>query len=341
MKAMLRSLAAVVATAATLATAQAQAPSVLTTVKQRGTLNCGIGPGLTGFYQTDTKGEWGGFDVDFCRAIAAAVLDDPKKVSFKPVSAKDRLTVVQTGEVDILSRTTTWTMSRDTGQGISFAGIVIYDGQSFMLRKKLNVNSIKELSGASICTTTGTTTELNLADYFRSRGLKYESVLFEKTDDALAAYTSGRCDAYTTDRNGLFSERLRLPDPDNHIILPEMISKEPLSPAVRSGDMQWFNIVRWTVAALINAEELGITKANVDEMLKSQNPEIRRFLGVDGNLGKGLDLTNDWAVRIIKAVGNYGEMFERNLGKDSPLKISRSLNNLWTNGGLMYGLPMR
>lgn len=326
---------------ASVATAQGQTSSTLETVKQRGTLNCGVGQGLPGFYQTDAQGEWTGFDVDICRAVAAAVLNDPKKVTFKPVSAKDRFTVVQTGEVDILSRTATWTMSRDTGLGLAFAGIVIYDGQGFMVRKKLNVASVKELNGASICTTTGTTTELNLADYFRTHKIKYELVLFEKTDDAISAYGSGRCDAYTTDRNGLAAERLRLPNPEEHIVLPEVISKEPLSPAVRQGDFQWLNIVKWTIAALINAEELGITSANVDEMMKSTNPEIKRLLGVESDLNKALNLPNDWAVRIIKAGGNYGEIFERNLGPKSRLQISRSLNNLWTNGGLMYGLPIR
>jgi len=232
-------------------------------------------------------------------------------------------------------------MSRDTSLGLAFAGVVIYDGQGFMVRKKLNVASTKELNGATICTTTGTTTELNLADYFNTLKLKYELVLFEKTDEAISAYSSGRCDAYTTDRNGLAAERLRLPDPEEHIILPEMISKEPLSPAVRQGDFQWFNIVKWTIAALINAEELGVTRANVDEMSKSTNPEVRRLLGVEGDFGKPLGLPADWAARAIKAVGNYGEIFERNLGKDSKLKISRSLNNLWTKGGLMYGLPIR
>jgi general L-amino acid transport system substrate-binding protein len=313
----------------------------LKAVKDRGSLICGVSQGLPGFSNPDDKGAWTGLDVDFCRAVAAAVLNDAKKVSYKPTTAKERFTALQSGEVDLLSRVTTWTMSRDSAMGLAFVGIMYVDGQGLMVPKKLGVKSAKELNGASVCVATGTTTELNLADYFRTNNMTYKPVVFEKADEVNAAYDSGRCDVYTTDQSGLYSQRLRLRNPEEHVVLPEVISKEPLGPLVRQGDFQWFTLNKWVYFALLNAEELGVTSSNVDEMLKSSNPEIRRLLGVEGDFGKGIGLENDWAVRIIKSVGNYGEIYERNLGLNTPLKIARGLNNLWSKGGLQYAPPIR
>ena len=313
----------------------------LTTVKNRGMLNCGVGTGTPGFAFTDDKGNWTGLDVDFCRAVAAVVFNDPKKVSFKPLTAKERFTALQSGEVDVLSRTTTWTMSRDSAMGLSFVGIMYVDGQGMMVPKKLGIKSAKELNGASVCVATGTTTELNLADYFRTSGMTYKPVVFEKVDEVNAAYDAGRCDVYTTDQSSLYSQRLRLRNPDEHVVLPEIISKEPLGPSVRQGDFQWFTLNKWVYFALLDAEELGVTSKNVDEMLKSTNPEVRRLLGVEGEFGKGIGVDNDWVVRIIKGVGNYGEIYERNVGPNTPLKIARGLNNLWTKGGIQYAPPIR
>ena len=310
-------------------------------VRKNGYLRCGVSEGLPGFANPDAKGEWTGLDVDYCRAIAAAIFNDPKKVRFTPTSAKVRFTALQSGEYEVLSRVTTWTMSRDVQLGLDFAGVIYYDGQGFMVPKKMNIKGAKQLNGASVCTQTGTTTELNLADYFRSNNLKYTVIAFEKDDEVVAAYDAGRCDALTTDQSGLYAERLQLKNPADHIILPEIISKEPLSPAVNQADPQWGDIARWTLFALINAEELGVNSKNVDQMLKSPNPEIRRLLGVEGAFGQSMGLTNDWAVRIIKLVGNYGEIFERNVGQGSPLKIQRGQNALWTKGGLQYAPPVR
>jgi general L-amino acid transport system substrate-binding protein len=296
---------------------------------------------LPGFASPDAKGNWTGMDVDFCRAVAAAIFNDPKKVRFTPTSAKVRFTVLQSGEVDLLSRNTTWTMSRDTQLGLEFVGVSYYDGQGFMVPKKLNVTSAKQLNGANVCTNTGTTTELNLADYFRANGLKYKVIAFEKNSEVLAAYDAGRCDAYTTDASGLYAERLKLKNASDHIVLPEIISKEPLGPIVNQGDQQWGDLVRWTLFALINAEELGVTQKNADAMLKSANPEVRRLLGVEGAFGESIGLTKDWVVRIVKSAGNYGEIFERNVGLGSPLKIKRGQNALWTKGGLHYAPPVR
>ena len=267
--------------------------------------------------------------------------NDPQKVKFTPLSTKDRFTALQSGEVDLLSRNTTWTLDRDTKLGFNFAGVIYYDGQGLMVRKSMKMNSALELSGASICTQTGTTTELNIADYFRNNKMKYEVVAFATADETLKSYESGRCDVFTTDASQLYAQKLKLAKPDEHVILPEIISKEPLGPLVRRGDDQWFGIVKWTLFALIDAEDLGINKANVDEMLKSQSPEIRRVLGVEGAAGESLGLTNDWVVRIVKAVGNYGEVFDRNVGASSPLKIERGLNRLWTKGGIQYAPPIR
>ena len=329
-------LAAVLGMAASAASAQ-----TLNTIKSRGVLNCGSNGTLAGFGLPDAQGRWSGLDVDLCKAIAAAIFNDPNKIKFVPLTAKDRFTALQSGEVDLLARNTTWTSSRDTSLGLNFTGVNYYDGQGFLVRKALKVNSALELNDAAVCVQQGTTTELNLADYFRANKMKLKTVTFASSDEAIKAYDAGRCDAYTTDASGLAGERLRLANVNDHILLPEVISKEPLGPTVRHGDDQWFDIVKWTHFAMINAEELGITKANVDDQLKSDNPDVKRLLGTEGKHGEGLGLTNDWAVRIIKHVGNYGESFERNVGQGSQLKIARGLNALWTKGGLQYAPPIR
>jgi general L-amino acid transport system substrate-binding protein len=336
------SFGVVAAVALTGASAGAFAQAkTLDTVKARGQIQCGVSTGLAGFSQPDDKGNWTGLDVDFCRAVAAAVFNDPKKVTFKPLSAKERFTALQSGEVDILSRNTTWTMSRDSSLGLTFAGVNYYDGQGFMVKKALGVKSAKELKGASICVQTGTTTELNLADYFRANKMEYKTVVFEKNDEVVAAYDAGRCDAMTTDASGLYAERLRMKAPDENIVLPEIISKEPLGPVVRQGDSQWHAIVKWTYFAMLNAEELGVTQANVGEMAASTSPDIKRMLGKEGDFGKGIGLENDWAANIVKHVGNYAESYERNVGSGSRLKIERGLNKLWKDGGLQYAPPIR
>jgi general L-amino acid transport system substrate-binding protein len=270
-----------------------------------------------------------------------AVLGDPAKVKFVPTTSKERFTALQSGEIDVLVRSTTWTSSRDSSLGLAFTGVNYYDGQGFMVKKALGVKSAKQLNGATVCVVTGTTTELNLADYFKSNNMTYKPVVFEKLDEAVQAYQAGRCDVYTTDQSGLYSVRVQQANPDDHVVLPEVISKEPLGPSVRQGDFQWFTIVKWVHFALLNAEELGITQANVEQMAGSTNPDIRRFVGKDGDFGKSLGLDNDFAVKIVKALGNYGEMFERNAGSGSRLKIERGLNKLWINGGLQYAPPVR
>jgi general L-amino acid transport system substrate-binding protein len=326
---------------AVMVIAQSASAQTLKTVKDRGILNCGANGTLAGFGLPDAQGNWTGLDVDVCRAIAAAIFNDPKKVKFVPLSAKDRFTALQSGEVDVLVRNTTWTSSRDTSLGLNFTGVDYYDGQGFMVRKALKVNSALELNGASVCVQQGTTTELNLADYFRAHNMQLKTVTFATANEAVKAYDSGRCDSYTTDASGLYGERLRLANPSDHIILPEIISKEPLGPAVRHGDDQWFDVVKWVLFAMINAEEFNITSKNIDEAMKSTNPAIKRFVGTEGNYGEQLGLTKDWAVRIIKLVGNYGESFDRNVGKGSPLKIDRGLNRLWNKGGIQYAPPIR
>ncbi len=315
--------------------------TTLEDVKAKGYVQCGVNTGLLGFGSTDDKGEWKGFDVDYCRAVAAAVFNDPNAVHFTPLTAKERFTALQSGEIDLLSRNTTWTMSRDTSLGLSFAGTSYYDGQGFMVSKSLGVTSALQLGGASVCVQTGTTTELNMADYFKRNNMDYNPVAFEQLSEVDAAYQAGRCDVYTTDASGLYAIRLTLANPDDHVVLPEIISKEPLGPLVRQGDDQWFNIVKWTHFALLNAEELGVTSKNVDEMKTSENQKVRRLLGTDGTFGEMIGLGNDWAYNVIKAVGNYGEIFDRNIGPDTPLKISRGLNALWTNGGIQYAPPIR
>jgi general L-amino acid transport system substrate-binding protein len=326
--------------AATSANAQ-PASNTLTTVKTRGVLHCGSNAGLAGFGVPDAQGNWSGLDIDICRAVSAAIFNDASKVKFIPLSAKDRFTALQSGEIDVLSRNSTYTLSRDTQLGLNFPATNYYDGQGFLVRKKQGASSALELNGASICAQQGTTTELNLADYFRTNKMTYQPVVFATADEAVKAYDAGRCDVYTTDASGLYAERLKLTNPDDHVILADIISKEPLGPAVRHGDDQWTDIIRWAHSAMLNAEEFGVTQANVDQMLKSENPEIKRLLGVEGKYGEAMGLTNDWAYRIIKLVGNYGESFERNVGQGSRLKIRRGQNALWSKGGLQYGLPIR
>ena len=322
-------------------TTQAASAQTLKTIKDRGLLSCGVSQGLPGFSSPDDKGNWTGLDVDICRAIAAAVFNDPSKIKFVPLSAKDRFTALQSGEIDVLSRNTTWTLSRDTSLGANFTGVTYYDGQGFMVKKSLKVNSALELNSASVCVQTGTTTEQNLADYFKGNNMKYEVIAFGTNDESVKAYESGRCDVFTTDVSGLYADRLKLANPADHVVLPEVISKEPLGPMVRHGDDQWFDIVKWTLFALITAEELGITQKNVDEMAKSTKPEMKRVFGTDGNLGEQLGLTKDWVSRIVKAVGNYGETFDRNVGAGSKLGIARGINALWNKGGIQYAPPIR
>ena len=321
--------------------AQAASAQTLKAVQGRGQLICGANGVLAGFGMPDPQGNWIGFDVDYCRAMAAGIFNDPTKVRFVSLTAQNRFTALQSGEVDVLARDTTWTMSRDTTLGLDFAAVNYYDGQGFIVRKSLNINSALQLNNAAVCVQQGTTTELNLADYFRSNDMSLKTVTFATSTEAVRAYDTGRCDAYTTDSSALYAERLRLTDPNAHIVLPEIISKEPLAPVVRQGDDSWEDLARWTHEAMVDAEEFGITHQNVDEMLKSNAPDVRRLLGVEGQFGQSLGLTSDWAYRIIKAVGNYGESFERNVGQGSPLKIARGLNALWTKGGLQYGLPVR
>ncbi|MGY5775207.1 amino acid ABC transporter substrate-binding protein [Rhizobium sp. LEGMi135b] len=336
--------------ALTLLASAAAAPSSASTlddVKARGFIQCGVSQGAPGFSIPDSKNNWTGLDVDYCRAVASAVFNDPTKVKFNPLSAKDRFTALQSGEIDILSRTTTWTMSRDTAMGFLFPTVTFYDGQGFMVRKSSGVTSPKGLDGAAICILTGTTIELNVADYFHSHGMTYQPVAIEDENQLSQAYQQGRCDVLTAEHSILYALRSAMTNPDDHIVLPDMISKEPLGPVVRQGDIQWFNITKWVSFALMDAEELGITQANVGEMLKSDNPEIRRLLGVPGADGAGATfgadagLTNDWVVRIVRGVGNYGEIFARNLGPDTPLKMKRGMNALWKDGGWLYGMPVR
>jgi general L-amino acid transport system substrate-binding protein len=313
----------------------------LKAVQDRGTLICGVSQGVPGFSNPDDKGNWTGFDVDFCRALAAAIFNDAKKVRFAPLSAKDRFTALQSGEIDVLARNSSWTSSRDTSLGFNFTAVTYFDGQGFLVRKTLKVNSALELNGASVCAQTGTTNELNLADYFRANRMKYEVIAFATADETIKAYDAARCDAFTTDVSQLTAERLKLTNPSDHVILPEIISKEPLAPVVRHGDDQWFDLVKWTHFAMVNAEELGVSSKNVDDALKSDKPDVRRLVGTEGNYGEQLGVSRDWVVRIVRQVGNYGEVFDRNVGAGSRLGIARGLNNLWTKGGLQYAPPIR
>ena len=318
-----------------LAAGAALAGPTLDKTKQAGQLVCGVSTGVTGFSMPDAQGKYNGLDVDVCRQIAAAVLGDANKVKFVPLTAQQRFTAIQSGEVDVLSRNTTATLQRDTQLGLNFAPVTFYDA-------KLGVKSAKELNGATVCVQPGTTTELNLADYFRANKMQFKPVVIEKLEEVESAYFSGRCDVYTTDRSGLAGTRIaKASNPNEHIILPEVISKEPLAPAVRHGDDEWFDIVKWVVYGSIEAEEKGVTSKNVDEMLKSDDPNIKRLLGVTPGMGKSLGLDEKWAYNLVKQVGNYGEVFERNVGKDSPLKMERGPNDLWTRGGLQYAIPVR
>ena len=311
-------------------------------VKAAGALTCGVSTGLAGFSLADQQGEYTGLDVDVCRAVAAAVLGDGKKVKFVPTTGQNRFTALQSGEIDLLARNTTTTLTREADLGFNFAPVTYYDGQGFMVPKKLNVKSAKELEGATICVSQGTTTELNLADYFRGHKMKMNPLVIEKLDEVENAYFSGRCDAYTTDRSGLAATRTtKAANLEDHVILPEVISKEPLAPLVRTGDDEWLHIVKWVIYALIDAEEKGVTSKNVDQMLTSDDPEVKRMLGATPGMGKSLHLDEKWAYNAIKLVGNYGEIFDRNVGKDSRLKLDRGLNALWSNEGLMYAMPIR
>ncbi len=313
----------------------------LENVKSKGILSCGVSTGIAGFSATDSSGEWKGLDVDMCKAVASAVLGDTSKIKYVPLTAKERFTALQSGEIDMLSRATTWTATRDTSLGLNFAGVNYYDGQGFLVSKKIGVNSALELDGATVCIQAGTTSELNLTDYFKANKMTYKPITYDTSGQTIEGFKSGRCDVVTSDASQLYGLVLKVKDPSSVQVLPEIISKEPLGPVVRQGDDKWFNIVKWSHIAMLNAEEFGITKANVDSMKGSKNPGIQRILGESGEAGKNLGLDAKWAYNIIKNVGNYGESFDRNVGKDSPLKISRGLNELWTNGGLQYGAPIR
>jgi general L-amino acid transport system substrate-binding protein len=325
-----------------LATAPAHAGKTLDTIKSRGQLVCGVNEGLAGFSAADSQGKWTGLDVDVCRAIAAAILGDGNKVKWVPLNAQQRFTALQSGEIDILSRNTTWTLTRDASLGMSFTGVTYYDGQGFMVPTKLNLKSAKQLKGATVCVQSGTTTEKNLTDFSRANNLNLKPVVFEKFEATNAAYFAGRCTAYTTDASGLASIRNKeAKDPKEHAILPDLISKEPLGPAVRRGDDEFFAIAKWVVFALVEAEDYGITQENVDKMKSSTDPAVGRILGTTEDTGKLLGLDKSWAANAIKAVGNYGEIFERNVGPKSPLALPRGLNNLWSHGGIMYAPPVR
>lgn len=331
-------LAAGAAVAFSASIAQA---GTLDDVKAKGYIDCGVTTGLAGFASPDDQGNWAGFDVDFCRAMAAGVLGDPTKVKFTPTTGKTRFPALQSGEVDVLARNTTWTFSRDTDLGFEFIGVNYYDGQGFMVKADLGVKSALELDGASVCIQTGTTTELNLADYFRANNMSFTPIVIEDNAEARQNYESGACDVYTTDRSGLAATRVVLSNPDEHVVLPEIISKEPLGPLVRHGDNQWGDIARWTLNALITAEELGVTQANVNDMTSSNNPEIRRLVGAEGDLGAMIGLDAEWAKRAIAAVGNYSESYERHVGPNTPLQLARGVNALWTDGGILYSPPFR
>ena len=322
--------------------AGAAAAGTVDDIKARGKLNCGVNTGLVGFAAPDSNGEWKGFDIAICRAVAAAVLGDASAVEFVPTTTKTRFTALASGEIDMLSRNTTWTFSRDADLKFEFVGVNYYDGQGFMIPKALGVSSAKELDGATVCIQTGTTTELNLADFFRSNNISYEPVPVETNAEAQQQYLAGACDVYTTDASGLAATRASFENPGDHVLLPEIISKEPLGPLVRHGDHEWGDVVRWTLNALVSAEELGVTSANIDEMAAGTNkPEVNRLLGTEGTLGEMLGLDADWAVRAIKSGGNYGEVFATNIGEDTPIGLARGLNAQWTDGGLLYSAPFR
>lgn len=308
---------------------------------RRDAVLCGVNTGLPGFAKQDDKGNWAGFDVDICRAVAAAIFDDPTKVKFVPLDSDERLKALRDRKIDILSRNTTWSMSRETEYGLNFAAVSYYDGEGFMVRRDRNIDSALELGGSKICVQDQTTTQFNLADYFRVNNMTYQEMKFAKLDDLLKAYDSGQCDVLTTDTSQLYAFRLRLANPGDHVILPEIISKEPLAPVVRQRDDEWLLIVKWAIYAMLNAEELGITSKNIDQALQSKKPDVMRLVGTEGAYGEEMDLTKDWAARIIRHVGNYGEVYDRNVGINSPLKIPRGLNQLWNSGGIQYAPPIR
>lgn len=310
-------------------------------VKARGAVKCGVSQGVPGLSFPDASGNWTGLDADYCKALALATLGDATKVLFMPLASMDRFAALQSGEVDVLVRSVTWTISRDASLGFNFRAVNFYDGQGFLVRKSANIKGANELSGASICVPAGTTTEQNTADYFRANNMKYDLATFGNFEEATKAYEGGRCDSLTADRSQLAGQRTKLTQPDEHVILPDIISKEPIGPVVRQGDEQWFDIVTWVHFAMVSAEELGIRSDNVDDKKKSDNPEIRRLLGLEGKTGELLGLSNDWAYKIIKTVGNYGQSYDRNLGPSSKIQIERGLNNLWTKGGLQYSPPIR
>lgn len=329
------------AAALALGTASLAAADTLENTLERGALQCGVSDGLPGFSAPNDQGEWQGLDVDVCRAMAAAIFGDADAVRYISLNAVERFTALQSGEVDLLSRNTTWTTTRDTTLGVNFTGVTFYDGIGFMINRELGVNSVNELDGAAICVQSGTTTELNVADFFRANDMQFDPIVFDTSEQTVGGYEAGRCDVLTSDTSQLAALRIQLAEPDQSVILPEIISKEPLGPAVRQGDDLWFNIAKWSLFAMLNAEEMGITSENVDEMLNSEDPDIARLLGQDGNYGEAMQLEADWAYNIVKQVGNYGESFERNVGMDSPLQIERGINALWTNGGIQYAPPIR
>jgi len=341
MKRIVSMVTGLLALAALTVSGTAAAQETLNTVKERGELICGVNNGLPGFSQPDAEGRWQGLDVDFCRAVAAAIFDDPNAVQFVPLTAKERFTALQSGEIDVLSRNTTWTLTRDSSLGVNFAGTTYYDGQGFLVKKALGVDSAKQLSGATVCVLAGTTTELNLADYFRENDMEYNPLVLDKSDQTISAFNAGRCDVLTSDQSQLNALRTKLPDPDAAKVLPEVISKEPLGPAVRQGDDQWYDIIKWTLFTLLNAEELGVNSGNVEEMKDANDPTIQRMLGSSGDMGDKLGLPADFGARIISHVGNYAEIYRRNVGADSPLGLERGVNALWTDGGLMYAPPIR
>ena len=338
----MKKLSIMIAGVAGLLAASAAQAGTLEDVRAKGFVQCGVSQGVPGFSNPDDDGNWSGIDVDVCRAVAAAVFGDAQAVKFSPLTAKARFTALSSGEIDILSRNTTWTMTRDTQLGLNFAGVNYYDGQGMMVPAGLGVTSALELDGANICTNTGTTTELNITDYFRQNGMAFNLVAFGKADEVVGAYDAGRCDVYTTDRSALAAQRTKLTAPDAHVVLPEIISKEPLGPVVRQGDDVWFNIVKWSLNAMINAEEMGITAENINKMTYNKiTPAEARFIGKEGKFGEELGLNADWAYQIIRQVGNYGESYERNVGPNTPVKLERGVNALWSNGGILYAPPIR
>jgi general L-amino acid transport system substrate-binding protein len=338
---LLAGAAIAVAVAAIAITYERYDTQTLKRTLRRDAVLCGVSTGIPGFSIADDKGQWSGFDVDVCRGIASAIFDDPNKVRFVALDANERFTELSKRKIDVLSRNSTWSMSRETDYALNFAAVSYYDGQGFMLRKSRNIESGLELDGSKICVQDGTTTKLNLADYFRANNMKYQEVKFARADDVVKAYEAGACDVFTADASQLHAQRILLSKPDDHIILPDVISKEPLAPVVRQKDDDWLLIVKWTVYAMLNAEELGITSKNIDEAMKSNKPEVMRLVGVEGGYGEKLGLSKDWAARIIRHVGNYGEVYERNLGNGSKLGIPRGMNQLWSTGGIQYAPPIR